>query len=78
MADTGTMKLLVNTPERVFFNGEATFVELATSEGEIGVYPQHIPLTAILRCRTVYRSGRPLCTAERDHSGLQGDPGRQA
>lgn len=48
MADTGTMKLLVNTPERVFFNGEATFVELATREGEIGVYPQHIPLTAVL------------------------------
>ena len=48
MADTGTMKLLVNTPERVFFNGEATFVELATSEAEIGVYPQHIPLTAVL------------------------------
>ena len=48
MADTGTMKLLVNTPERVFFNGEATFVELATSEGEIGVYPQHIQLTAVL------------------------------
>ena len=48
MADTGTMKLLVNTPERVFFNGEATFVELATGEGEIGVYPQHIPLTAVL------------------------------
>lgn len=48
MADTGTMKLLVNTPERVFFNGEATFVELATSEGEIGVYPKHIPLTAVL------------------------------
>lgn len=48
MADTGTMKLLVNTPERVFFNGEATFVELATSEGEIGVYPQHISLTAVL------------------------------
>ena len=48
MADTGTMKLLVNTPERVFFNGEATFVELATSEGEIGVYPQLIPLTAVL------------------------------
>ena len=48
MADTGTMKLLVNTPERVFFNGEATFVDLATSEGERGVYPQHIPLTAVL------------------------------
>ena len=48
MADTGTMKLLVSTPERVFFNGEATFVEFGTSEGEIGVYPQHIPLTAVL------------------------------
>ena len=48
MADTGTMKLLVNTPERVFFNGEATFVEFATRDGEIGVYPQHIPLTAVL------------------------------
>ncbi len=42
------MKLLVNTPDRVFFNGEATFVEFATSEGDIGVYPGHIPLTAVL------------------------------
>ena len=44
------MKLLVNTPERVFFNGEATFVELATSEGEIGVYPQHIHLRSVVPC----------------------------
>ena len=44
MADT--MKLLVNTPERVFYNDDVTFVELCTSEGEIGVYPNHVPLTA--------------------------------
>ena len=37
MADTSTMKLLVNTPERVFYNDDVTFVELSTSEGEIGV-----------------------------------------
>ena len=47
MADTSTMKLLVNTPERVFYNDDVTFVELSTSEGEI-VYPNHIPLTAVL------------------------------
>ncbi len=46
MADT--MKLLVNTPERVFYNDDVTFVELSTSEGEIGIYPNHIPLTAVL------------------------------
>ena len=48
MADSKTIKLLVNTPDRVFFNGEVSFVELATSEGEIGIYPDHIPLTAVL------------------------------
>ena len=46
MADT--MKLLVNTPGRVFYNDDVTFVELCTSEGEIGVYPNHVPLTAVL------------------------------
>ena len=46
MADT--MKLLVNTPESVFHNDDVTFVELCTSEGEIGVYPNHVPLTAVL------------------------------
>lgn len=48
MADSNVMKLLVNTPDRVFFNDDVTYVELATSEGEIGVYPGHIPLTAVL------------------------------
>ena len=46
MADT--MKLLVNTPERGFYNDDVTFVELSTSEGEIGIYPNHVPLTAVL------------------------------
>lgn len=43
-----TFKLLVNTPDRVFLHEDATMVELATSEGEIGVYADHIPLTAVL------------------------------
>ncbi len=49
MADDGKLlKLQVISPERIFFEGEADFVELRTSEGEIGVYKAHIPLTSIL------------------------------
>ena len=48
MADSQTIKLLVNTPDRVFYHDDATFVELSTSEGDIGVYPDHIPLTAVV------------------------------
>ena len=44
MADLQTIKLLVNTPDRVFYHDDATFVELSTSEGDIGVYPGHIRL----------------------------------
>ena len=48
MADLQTIKLLVNTQDRVFYHDDATFVELSTSEGDIGVYPGHIPLTAVV------------------------------
>lgn len=47
MADN-TFKLLVNTPDREFYHGDVTMVELTTSEGEIGVYAEHIPLTSVL------------------------------
>lgn len=48
MADK-TFKLQIISPTRVFFEGEATMVELKTTEGEIGVLAGHIPLTAILQ-----------------------------
>ncbi|MTK05921.1 MAG: ATP synthase F1 subunit epsilon [Hungatella sp.] len=46
MADL--FKLQIITPEREFYEGEASMVELTTTEGEIGVYPAHIPMTAIV------------------------------
>ncbi|MCQ4833261.1 F0F1 ATP synthase subunit epsilon, partial [Hungatella sp. SL.1.14] len=46
MADL--FKLHVITPERRFYDGEASMVELCTTEGDIGVYRNHIPLTAIV------------------------------
>lgn len=46
MADV--MKLRVITPEKQFYEGDVTMVELTTTEGDIGVYPSHIPLTAVV------------------------------
>ncbi len=46
MADTFDMKVI--TPERVFYEGTASMVEFTTTEGDIGVYAHHIPLTTVL------------------------------
>ncbi len=46
MADKFT--LIVNTPDREFYRGEVSMLELTTSEGDIGIYAGHIPLTAVL------------------------------
>ena len=35
-------------PERMFFEGEAEMLEMRTTEGEIGVFADHIPLTAVV------------------------------
>ena len=42
-------KLTITTPERVFYEGEVDMVEMNTTEGEIGCYPGHIPLTVIVK-----------------------------
>ncbi len=39
------MKLQVVTPDKEFFNGDVTMVELNTADGEMGIFPRHIPLT---------------------------------
>ena len=40
--------LRIVTPERIFYEGTAQMVEFNTTEGQIGVYPGHIPLTVIV------------------------------
>jgi F-type H+-transporting ATPase subunit epsilon len=46
--DEKHIKLNVYSPTRIFFEGEAEFVEFVTTEGELGIYPNHIPLTAVV------------------------------
>ena len=45
---TNLFKLEVVSPDRVFYTGDVEMVEMNTTEGEIGVYPGHIPTTAIV------------------------------
>ena len=48
MADGNMFKVEIITPDRVFYSGEASFIEFTTASGEIGVYKNHIPMTTVL------------------------------
>lgn len=48
MADTNTFEVKIITPERIFYEGTASMIEFTTTEGDIGVYANHIPLTTVL------------------------------
>ena len=41
-------KLEIIAPDRVFYSKEIEMVEYNTTEGEVGVYASHIPMTQIL------------------------------
>ena len=49
MADDGKFfDLEIITPDRVFWTGKASMLELNTTEGEVGIYKRHIPMTMIM------------------------------
>ena len=48
MADDRNFRLKVITPERVFYEGDVHMVEFNTTEGEIGIYKGHVPMTVIV------------------------------
>lgn len=48
MADGNMFKVEIITPDRIFYTGEASFIEFTTASGEIGVYKNHIPMTTVL------------------------------
>lgn len=49
MASERAFELKIITPDRVFYEGEAEMVEFNTTEGELGIYKGHIPLTVIIK-----------------------------
>ena len=48
MADERNFRLKVIAPERVFYEGDVRMVEFNTTEGEIGIYRGHVPMTVIV------------------------------
>lgn len=48
MADDKFFELNIIAPERVFYQGKASMIELTTSEGEVGIYKNHIPMTMLI------------------------------
>ncbi len=47
MADK-TMMVKVMAPDRIFYQGEVSFLEFNTIDGELGIYPKHIPTTVVV------------------------------
>lgn len=48
MADDKYFDLEIISPDRVFFRGKASMIELNTLTGQVGIYKNHIPMTMIL------------------------------
>ena len=48
MADNKLFHVQVVSPERIFYDKDIEMLELRTTEGEIGIYAGHIPLTSIV------------------------------
>ncbi|MBR5336825.1 MAG: ATP synthase F1 subunit epsilon [Lachnospiraceae bacterium] len=49
MADDKNFKIKIICPDRVFYEGAAEMVEFTASEGDIGIYKNHIPLTTAIK-----------------------------
>lgn len=47
MADK-TFKLTIISPDRTFYEGDVTMLEFTSSEGDLGIYADHLPLTTVL------------------------------
>lgn len=48
MADDKYFDLEIISPERTFYKGQVSFLELTTSEGDVGIYKNHIPMTNVI------------------------------
>ena len=47
MADK-LMDVKVMAPDRIFYEGQVSFIEFNTTEGILGIYPKHIPMTVVI------------------------------
>lgn len=70
MAEGKMFQLKILTPDRVFYEGEAEMVEMSTSDGDVGIYKEHVPTTFIVipGILTIHQAGEEREAAL--HSGF--------
>lgn len=71
MADeTREFQVEIICPDRIFFSGPATMVEMNTVEGEVGILKGHIPVTTIIAPGMVVITNDTQQTQAVVHSGF--------
>lgn len=71
MADaTKEFQVEIICPDRIFYTGEATMIELNTVEGEVGIFRGHIPVTTLLAPGFVTITNEAEKTEALLHSGF--------
>lgn len=77
MAENNPMfEVEIITPDREFYHGEVSMIEFNTTEGEIGVYKNHIPLTTVLApgiVRLTEADGKKLAAVHAGFAEILGD-----
>lgn len=48
MAEDRAFQVKIISPDRIFYEGEAEMLELNTTEGQIGIYKNHVPMTYMI------------------------------
>lgn len=48
MAEGKFFDCKIITPDRIFYDGAVEFLELTTSEGDMGIYKEHVPTTCMI------------------------------
>ena len=63
-------KVEIITPDRIFYQGEAEFLEFSTAAGDVGIYAKHIPMTTVLAPGAVIIHNGEEETVAAVHSGF--------
>ncbi len=49
MAENKLFQVAIICPDHLFYEGQASMIEFNTSEGQVGIYREHVPETLLLR-----------------------------
>ncbi|MBO5425470.1 MAG: ATP synthase F1 subunit epsilon [Lachnospiraceae bacterium] len=71
-----TMYVKIIAPDRVFYEGQVSFMEFNTTEGIMGIYPKHIPMTVVIApgvLKIVAEDGEKIAALHSGFAEILGD-----